>query len=259
MSQVLQCADGDKQWAELETCHWSFFRLCARPPGSELSFWRQSPSNPSAAPPWMNPMADLGGKFRVVAMDQRNAGRSTGSVAAEHGWDTYARDHLALMDHLGIDRAHVMGGCIGASFCLKLCEMAPERIATSVLQNPIGHDNNREVFTNLVKVWADGMNAKGRALDPKTVESFGRNMFANDFVFSVSREFVRGCRIPMLLMPGDDAPHPAAVADEIGRLAPNLEVMPKWKGPEHLKAAITRVRDFLERHTPVPRTKASAA
>lgn len=242
--------------------HGAGFPLLIFAPGglrSELSFWRQSPSNPSAAPPWMNPMADLGGKFRVVAMDQRNAGRSTGSVAAEHGWDTYARDHLALMDHLGIERAHVMGGCIGASFCLKLCEMAPQRIAASVLQNPIGDADNREVFTNLVKIWAEGMRAKGRALDDRTVASFGRNMFGGDFVFSVSRDFVRGCSIPMLLMPGDDAPHPAAVADEIASLAPNLEVMPKWKGPEHLKAAIARVRDFLERHTPAPRTKASAA
>jgi pimeloyl-ACP methyl ester carboxylesterase len=204
-------------------------------------------------------MTDLGGKFRVVAMDQRNAGRSTGSVAAEHGWATYTRDHLALMDHLGIDRAHVMGGCIGASYCLKLCEMAPERIAASVLQNPIGHDNNRQVFDNLVKTWVDGLKVKGRALDEKIVASFGRNMFGGDFVFSVSRDFVRGCRIPMLLMPGDDAPHPAAVAAEIGRLAPNIETMQPWKGPDHLKAAVARVRDFLARHTPAPKSKASAA
>ena len=255
---MLKTADAEIYYEE----HGAGFPLLIFAPGglrSELAFWHSSPSSPGAAPPWMNPMADLAGKFRVVAMDQRNAGKSTGTVAAAHGWDTYARDHLALMDHLGIERAHVMGGCIGASFCLKLCQMAPQRIAAAVLQNPIGHDNNRAVFANLVKTWVDGLKAKGRPLDESVVASFGRNMFAGDFVFSVSRDFVRGCTIPMLLMPGDDAPHPAAVAAEIGRLAPNLETMQAWKGPEHLKAAIARVRDFLERHTPAPRTRSSAA
>ncbi|HZT50958.1 MAG TPA: alpha/beta fold hydrolase [Stellaceae bacterium] len=255
---TLKTADAEIYYEE----HGAGFPLMIFAPGglrSELAFWRESPSNPGARPAWMDPMSDLAGTFRVVAMDQRNAGRSTGSVAAGHGWDTYARDHLALMDHLGIERAHVMGGCIGASFCLKLCEMAPQRVAAAVLQNPIGHDNNRQIFANLVKIWADGMKAKGRALDGKVVESFGRNLFGGDFVFSVTRDFVRGCRIPMLVMPGDDAPHPAAVAHEVAKLAPVVEVMHPWKGPDHLRAAIQRVRDFLERHTPAPKSRASAA
>ena len=83
---------------------------------SQLAFWRHSPSNPDAAPPWMNPMADLAGRFTVIGMDQRNAGHSRGKVTAADGWRTYAGDHLALMDHLGHRRFHVMGGCIGASF-----------------------------------------------------------------------------------------------------------------------------------------------
>ena len=41
------------------------------------------------------------GRYRVMAMDQRNAGRSRSAIAADHGWHTYAADHLALMDHLG--------------------------------------------------------------------------------------------------------------------------------------------------------------
>ena len=42
------------------------------------------------------------------------------------------------MDHLGLDRFHVLGGCIGGSFCLKAVEMAPKRVMSAVLQNPIG-------------------------------------------------------------------------------------------------------------------------
>src|SRR5438132_10675522 len=98
---------------------------------SELAFWRHSPSNPSAAPPWMDPMKELSGRFTVIGMDQRNAGKSHGKLTAADGWHTFAADHLALMDHLGHRRFHVMGGCIGGSYCLKLCEVAPERITAA--------------------------------------------------------------------------------------------------------------------------------
>ena len=36
---------------------------------------------------------------------------------------------------------------------------------------------------------------------------FRENVFGGDYVFSVSREFLRQCEIPRLVMPGDDPPH----------------------------------------------------
>jgi len=51
-------------------------------------------------------------------------------------------------------------------------------------------------------------------------------------------------------MPSDDPPHPAVIGDEIAELAPNAEILRQWKGPEHLQAAIARVTEFLDRHTP---------
>jgi pimeloyl-ACP methyl ester carboxylesterase len=50
------------------------------------------------------------------------------------------------MDRLGHRRVHVMGGCIGATYCLTLCELAPERITAAVLQNPIGLHENRDTL-----------------------------------------------------------------------------------------------------------------
>src|SRR5580658_10281951 len=121
--------------------HGSGFPLLIFAPGglrSQLAFWRESPSTPGSAPAWMNPMQALSPKFTVVAMDQRNAGQSRAKVAASDGWHSFAEDHLALMDHLGHKRFHVMGGCIGGSFCLRACAAAPERVTAAVLQNPIG-------------------------------------------------------------------------------------------------------------------------
>ncbi len=218
---------------------------------SQAAYWRQSPSNPAAAPPWMNPMVELAGRFTVIAMDQRNAGSSRGAVSSTHGWHTYASDHLALMDHLGHRRFHVMGGCIGASFCLALCELAPERITAAVLQNPIGLHDNRATWDEMVAAFAKTMLARDPTLTEDVIQAFGRNMFGGDFVFSVSREFVRRCRTPLLLQPGTDTPHPAATSAEIARLAPNLEVQKDWRAPAHLTESIRRVTHFLTGHTPV--------
>jgi pimeloyl-ACP methyl ester carboxylesterase len=233
--------------------HGSGYPLLIFAPGglrSQLAFWRHSPSNPDAAPPWMNPMVELTPHFTVVAMDQRNAGRSRARVTAEDGWHSFAADHLALMDHLGHDRFHVMGGCIGASFCLTLCRIAPERITAAVLQNPIGLHDNRATWDASIEGFAKTMRERDPSLAEATIARFGANLFGGDFVFSVTRDFVAGCKTPLLLQPGSDTPHPAATSAEIARLAPDIEIQPNWRGPEHLQESIRRVAEFLRRHTP---------
>jgi len=80
------------------------------------------------------------------------------------------------------------------------------------------------------------------------LNNFGDNMFGGDFVFSVTREFVRQCKTPLLVMPGDDPPHPQVIGEEIAALAPNVEELRQWKGPEHLQATIDRVTQFLDGH-----------
>ena len=74
---------------------------------SAISFWARSPWNPIEA---------LADRFRVIAMDQRNAGHSTAPIHSGNGWHSYTADHIALMDHLRIERAHVLGGCIGGPY-----------------------------------------------------------------------------------------------------------------------------------------------
>ena len=66
---------------------------------SAVSFWERTP--------W-NPIEDLSGEFRVIAMDQRNAGSSTAPIRADDGWHVYTRDQLALLDHLGVASLRLM-------------------------------------------------------------------------------------------------------------------------------------------------------
>src|ERR1700739_3233454 len=56
-----------------------------------------------------DPTLELAKSFRVSAMDQRNAGHSHAPITGDEGWPTYAGDQAALLDHLGIETAHIMG------------------------------------------------------------------------------------------------------------------------------------------------------
>ncbi|HEX4507757.1 MAG TPA: alpha/beta fold hydrolase [Alphaproteobacteria bacterium] len=211
---------------------------------SSIEFW----TRPGL--PWMNPCAALADRFTVIAMDQRNAGKSLADVKPDHGWHTFAADHFALMDHLGFGKFHVMGGCIGGSYCFEAIEHDPSRVAAAVLQNPIGLGDNRDVWDDAVRTYGETVRARDPRITEETIRSFGRNMFAGDFVFSVTREFVKNCATPLFLQPGTDKPHPAAVSAEIAGLAPNIEVQPDWRAPDHLDESIRRVRAFLEQNTP---------
>lgn len=213
---------------------------------------------PAEGPPrvWNDWTQVLAADYRVVAMDQRNAGRSRGAIAADHGWRTYAEDQLALMDHLCIERCHVLGGCIGSSFCLTLCDMASGRIAAAVLQNPIGlNPEFPTYFPDSFAEWAEEQRAARPELDAGAVAAFGKNMWGGDFVFCLSRAAVRRCAVPALVLPGDDKPHPTVTGLELAEILPKAEMLRDWKGPAHLDAQRRRVLDFLGRHTPPAATQ----
>lgn len=232
--------------------HGTGFPVLLYAPGglrSNIEFW--GPDAEGKPRIWMDPRTALGDKYTVVAMDQRNAGKSTADVRPDHGWHTFAADHLALMDHLGFAKFFVMGGCIGGSYCFEAIEQAPDRVAAAVLQNPIGLWENQDQWDASIKTYGETVRARDPSIGEAAIRSFGHNMFGPDFVFSVTREFVKGCKTPLLLQPGSDKPHPAKTSEEIAALAPNIEVQADWRGPRHLGESIRRVRAFLERNTPL--------
>ncbi|HKV54147.1 MAG TPA: alpha/beta hydrolase [Candidatus Binataceae bacterium] len=207
---------------------------------SSIDFWHRSP---------IDPTVEFASDFRVIAMDQRNAGRSRGPVSASDGWHTYTSDHLALLDHLGIQRCHIMGGCIGGSYCFSMIKAAPTRVSAAVLQNPIGLKDNRDAFREMFDGWAKELKNAHPGVDDRGFANFRESMYGGDFVFTVTPDFVRSCKTPMILLNGSDMYHPAEISAQIASLNPAIEVVPDWKTPEAAKAAGARVRAFLKKHS----------
>ena len=209
----------------------------------------------SSVPLWemaaINPLTAYAGQYRMIAMDQRNAGQSTGPLETGDPWGAYAADQLAVMDHLGIDRFLVFGCCIGGPFILKLLELAPQRVVAAVLEQPVGIiASNRELFDNLWKQWGEQLMSNRDDLGSDEIEAFSTTMWAPDFAVSVTRDQVRSFRTPMLVLPGVDEYHPAETGREIAALAPAAELLEPWKDPEHLPAATEAAGRFLRDHTP---------
>jgi hypothetical protein len=102
--------------------------------------------------------------------------------------------------------------------------------------------------------WAKELLARRQDVSMETIEKYLHNLYRvrPDFVYSVSRDFVRSCQIPMLVLPDDTPAHAYQTAVDIASLAPNAEVsVYPWKEPAELKArTINRVRTFLKRHQP---------
>jgi pimeloyl-ACP methyl ester carboxylesterase len=209
----------------------------------------------SSVPLWeaaaINPLTAYAGQYRMIAMDQRNAGQSAGPLEAGDPWGAYAADQLAVMDHLGIDRFLLFGCCIGGPFILKLCALAPERVVAAVLEQPVGIiAGNREVFDNIWKQWAEQLMGKRDDLGFTEIEAFATAMWAPDFAVSVTRDQVRSIRTPLLVLPGIDEFHPTETGREIAALAPAAELLEPWKDPAHLPAATAAAGRFLHDHTP---------
>ena len=197
-------------------------------------------------------------EYRCIAFDLRNAnaGQSSGPLEIDRPWDSHTDDHLGLMDHLGIDKFMVLGFCIGGPLIWNLLKRAPNRIVAAVLAQPSGsRPEMRDLFyENNIKGWAPELIKQRPDITMETAEKFLTRMYRTnpDFVFTVTRDFVRNCRTPLLILPDDVPAHPYEVAMETAMLAPNAEVsMFPWKEPkERIPLAVRQIRSFLRAHRP---------
>jgi len=205
-----------------------------------------------------NPILEFKGEYRCIASDLRNAnsGQSSGPLEIDRPWDAYTDDHLGLMDHLGIEKFMVMGFCIGGPFIWNLLRRAPNRIVAAVMAQPSGFRPEMPTlfYDNNMTGWGPELVKRRPEITIAMVEKFLTRMYRTnaDFVFTVTRDFVRTCQTPVLILPDDIPAHPYAVAMEAAMLAPKAEVsMFPWKEPrERIPLAVRQIRSFLRAHLP---------
>src|SRR5271170_2398655 len=190
--------------------------------------------------------------------DLRNAkgGQSSGPLEVDRPWDAYTDDYIGLMDHLGIGEFMVLGFCIGGPFIWNLLKRARGRIVAAVSTQPSGFRPEMPdlFYQNNIKGWGPALCDRRPDITMAMVDGFLAKMYrANaDFVFTVTRDFVRDCQTPILVLPDDVPAHPYAVAMESALLAPNAQVsLYPWKDtPDKIPLAVRHIRTFLRANRP---------
>ncbi len=111
---------------------------------------------------WLGQIELLRSQYRVIAFDNRGAGKST-QIDEPVSTADLARDTLLLMDHLRIDSAHVVGRSMGGAVAQHMALLAPRRVLSLALcasfarLDPLG----RRVLLNMREAlewrmsWAD--------------------------------------------------------------------------------------------------------
>jgi len=201
---------------------------------------------------------ELQGEYRCISADLRNAntGQSSGPLEVDRAWDSHTDDQLALLDHLGVKKFAVMGFCIGGPFIWNLLKRAPDRVVAAVLAQPVGFRPEMPtlLYDGSMTGWGPDLVKRRPEITMDMIEKYLSNMYKKnaDFVFTVTRDFVKSCQTPVLVLPDDIPAHPYAVAMEAAMLAPKSEVsLYPWKQPpERIPIAVRQIKSFLKAHRP---------
>lgn len=130
-------------------------------------------------------------RHQCILFDRRETGQSGGRVQAVT-WGDYARQALGLLDHLGIGRAAVMGGCMGCAPALSLAVSHPQRVSGLVLYWPVGGAKYRlngqaRFMQHLAFVQQQGL-AEVVALARAGTQSFGEDPRGGPWVSVLRRD-----------------------------------------------------------------------
>lgn len=212
---------------------------------SSIAVWSQ----PMSA---INPVTEWSGEFSVIVMDQRNAstGKSRAPITAQDSYDTYTADHIAVLDHLGVEKCHLYGQCIGGPFIMGMLKTQPGRVACAVAAQPSGRMGPMQgKRTPSFQAWADKLKDHPEATEA-VLDAMAQNLYAKGYLYTVQRDFLPTIKTPMMVLAGHDAAHPHELSVEMSQLIPGVEFIDEWKTGAALEAARPRVTAFLRKHTP---------
>jgi len=81
---------------------------------------------------WSFQIPELSNRLRLIVFDNRDCGKSSRCLD-DYTTRTMAQDTIGLMDHLGIDQAHICGISMGGMIAQQVALVAPERVNSLIL------------------------------------------------------------------------------------------------------------------------------
>jgi pimeloyl-ACP methyl ester carboxylesterase len=210
----------------------------------------------------------------VLLPDVRGYGRSVCTDPARHTWAQYADDVIALLDHLGVRRAVVGGAGLGGTITLRAALAHPDRVRAAIVigLEDIEDDEKKEAEIAFLDAFADRVRAHGieAAWEPilkdlaPVIGTMVRDAIPRSDPASIAaaaaigrdRSFrtvaeLRAVAAPTLIIPGMDARHPAAIAEELARVLPKGRLAPVTisadlvTSDDFARAFAPAIRDFL--------------
>ncbi len=130
-----------------------------------------------------------------------------------------------------------------------LAESVPDRLASGVMLQPIGFDDNRQTFFELFNGWAEEIRSQHPSMNESAWAKFRSAMFGSNFLFNVSEDFVSNCQIPLLVLMGEDIYHPEVTSRKVVELAPRATLVERWQGAEDVEFASETILSFLATNT----------
>lgn len=143
---------------------------------------------------WPGTMAALARDHRVIAMDLPGHGLSDKPEAPDAYGVQMVEDIVALMDHLEIKKANIVGYSMGGMIAMKLVVLHPERV-TSCCLGGMGWFRDG---TYLQKFWKDLKVPKSSAVPAACLHQFGE--------FAVTQEQIKAVQVPVTVLVGDKDP-----------------------------------------------------
>jgi pimeloyl-ACP methyl ester carboxylesterase len=226
---------------------------------------------------WAPVLEALAKDYKVIAMDCRGHGGSEKPHdPGKYGLEM-ARDAVRLLDHLKIDKAHVVGYSMGASITLQVAARYPQRVRTATLGGMGLPEPGRDKF---MAALADSLE-KGKGLgplvlaltpkdrprptalqiqainamllsrnDPQALAAVIRGSI-DDKKLALSEEQIKAIKVPLLALIGADDPLRAGV-DALKKQLPDVKVVVIDKA-DHMTAFrrdefVAGLKDFLDAH-----------
>jgi pimeloyl-ACP methyl ester carboxylesterase len=110
---------------------------------------------------WQPIVADLAAHYRVITVDNRGAGRTT-PQAAPTSIRSMADDCVALIQHLGLPSAHVLGHSMGGFVAQDCAIRYPDKVDALVLvaTSSVNSKRNNDMFSDWASALANGADRK---------------------------------------------------------------------------------------------------